>query len=405
VTEALHHSTQSGWRRIPPALLILGLGAVLIAGLFVLKPAPRTMPPQEVGPPQVAVIFAKPQAQALSVNSQGTVTPRREIDLVVQVAGKVRWVNEKFVSGGFFDAGEALLEVEAQDYRFALTRAQARVAEAEQLLATEKGRAYQAKREWRDLGNAEANELFLRTPQLAAAEANVAAAIADSDKAKLDLERTKVTVPFTGRVRETSVDLGQYVSPGSRVARVYDTSVAVIRLPLTDSQAALVELPLGFQGSDDNLGPAVLISGIIGGERYQWHGRITRTDASIDVNSRMYYAVAEVANPFVESADKVQVPLIIGLFVEAQINGREIADVITVPRRALFKNTQLYTLDDKNIVRMKNVRVLATTRDEAWIKGDIASGEAIVTSGQNFILPGLEVSPQPAHDMFAAKEQ
>lgn len=388
-------------RRIPPALLILALGVGVVAALFLLKPPPRTVAPREPGPPQVAVIHAEPEPQSLTVNSQGTVAPRREIDLVVEVAGKVRWTNEKFIAGGFFETGEALLEVESQDYQFALTRAQARVAEAEQVLATEKGRAYQAKREWRDLGNKEANDLFLRIPQLAAAEAGVAAAIADRDAAKLDLQRTKVTAPFTGRVRETSVDVGQYVSPGGRIARIYDTSVAVIRLPLTDRQAALVELPLGFHDGEDGPGPAVLISGVIGGERYQWHGRITRTDASIDVNSRMYYAVAEVNDPFVQSADNVQVPLIVGLFVEAQISGRQIADVITIPRRALFKNNQVYVLDDSNRVQLKNVRVLATTRDEAWIKGDISAGEAIVINGQNFILPGLEVSPQPAEEFFA----
>ena len=401
MTEPQDKSSTKARRRIPPALYILAAGLIAVAALFLLKPPPRTMPVAEPGPPQVAVIFAKPQAQALTVNSQGTVTPRREIDVVVQVAGKVQWVSEKFVDGGFFAAGEALLEVDAQDYRFALIRAEARVAEADQALATEKGRAYQAKREWRDLGNKEANDLFLRVPQLAAAEANLAAAVADRDKAKLDLARTKVSVPFSGRIRETLVDLGQYLAPGSRVARAYDTSVAEIRLPLTDRQAALVELPLGFQGARDNPGPAVLISGIIGGEHYQWHGRITRTDASIDTASRMYYAVAEVVDPFVQSPDKVQVPLIVGLFVEAQISGRKIADVITVPRRALFKNNQLYTLDNVNRVQMKSVRVLDTTRDEAWIKGDIAAGEAIVISGQNFVIPGLEVAPQPAQEFLA----
>lgn len=398
-------SATAAKKRLPPALFILAFGVVAVAALFLLKPVPQTRPSIEPGPPQVAVIYALPETQALTVSSQGSVTPRREIDLVVQVAGKVQWVNDKFVDGGFVEAGETLLRVEAQEYEFALVRAQARVAEAEQLLATEKGRARQAKREWRDLGNQEANDLFLRVPQLAAAEANLAAAVADRDKSKLDLARTKISVPFPGRVRETSVDLGQYVSPGSRIGRVYDTSLAEIRLPLTDRQAALVELPLGFQGNSENPGPAVKISGVIGGERYQWEGNITRTDASIDVNSRMYYAVAEVANPFVQSPDQVQVPLIVGLFVEAEISGREIADVITIPRRALFKNNQVYTLTSDNITQLKTVRVLDTTRDEAWIKGDIAENELIVISGQNFITPGMEVSPQPAQEFFAAQSR
>lgn len=402
---AANNLSASSKKRIPPVFIIMAAGIAAVAALFLLKPSPQTRPVIEPGPPQVAVIYAQPQSQALTVNSQGTVTPRREIDLVVQVAGTVKWVNETFVDGGFVAANEVLLEVDSQEYEFALIRAEARVAEAKQLLATEKGRARQAKREWRDLGNQDANDLFLRVPQLAAAEASLAAAKADRDKANLDVQRTKISVPFPGRVRETAVDLGQYVNPGSRVGRIYDTSVAEIRLPLTDRQVALLELPLGFQGDDENTGPVVKISGVIGGERYQWGGRITRTDASIDIDSRMYYAVAEVSEPTAQTSDNKDVPLIVGLFVDAEISGREIADVITVPRRAIFKNNQVYTLDQNNRTQLKTIRVLDTTRDEAWIKGDITENEMIVISGQNFITPGIEVSPEPAQAFFAAQNQ
>lgn len=392
---------QHGWDRTPKALLVLIVGCMAVAALLFLKPAPRTMDVPEPPPPQVAVVHAQPQTQALTVNSQGTVEPRREIDLVIQVSGQVRWVDDNFVNGGFFQKGDTLLEIDPRDYELALIRAEARVAEAAQLLATEKGRARQAEREWRDLGNEEANQLFLRKPQLAAAEAQLAAARADRDQARLDLERTQVTAPFTGRVREAAADVGQFVSPGARVARIYDSAVAEIRLPLSDKQAALVDLPLGFRGDAENPGPSVVISGVVGGERYKWQGHIVRTDASIDVNSRLYYAVAEVVDPFTEHPEQAEVPLVIGLYVNAQISGREIADVVTVPRRALFKNNQVYTLDAENRVRLKTVRVLLTDKDQAWIKGDLAAGESIVVGGQSFLVPGMTVSPQPAQEFVA----
>jgi RND family efflux transporter MFP subunit len=390
------------WKRVPVALVVLFFGGLAATGLLVLKPAPRTVTPPEAPPPQVAVVYADSQTQALRVDSQGTVEPRREIDLVAQVAGQVQSVHQNFVNGGFFEKGDVLLEIDDRDYQLALIRAEARVAEAAQLLATEKGRARQAEREWRDLGNAEANELFLRKPQLAAAEAQLQAARADRDKAKLDLERTKVTAPFSGRVREAAADLGQYVSPGSRVARIYDTAVAEIRLPLSDRQAALVDLPLGFRGNAENPGPAVVISGTIAGELYKWQGRIMRTDASIDVNNRFYYAVAEVEDPFVHHPDQAQVPLVVGLFVDAEIHGREIPGVVTVPRRALYKNNKIYTLDGDDRVQLETVRVLLTDDGQAWIKGDLVQGEAIVVGGQSFLVPGMKVSPHPAQESATA---
>jgi len=170
---------RSVWTKFPKPLLVLIVGIAAVAVLFMGKPGPRTMTPVEPAPPQVAVVYANPQTQSLKVDSQGSVAPRREIDLVVQVSGQVTKVNPGFVEGGFFKAGEPLLTIDDRDYQLALIRAKARVAEAAQLLATEKGRARQAQREWRDLGNDEANDLFLRKPQLAAAEAQLAAAEAD----------------------------------------------------------------------------------------------------------------------------------------------------------------------------------------------------------------------------------
>ncbi|MGQ9426940.1 efflux RND transporter periplasmic adaptor subunit [Gilvimarinus sp. F26214L] len=397
-----NQSTSTARRKLPLTLLVLLAGGLAVAALLTLRPAPRTVEPTEPPPPQVAVVYAEPDAQALSVDSQGTVEPRREIDLILQVAGTVQWVNEHFVEGGFFEEGETLLEVDPRDYELALIRAEARVAEAEQLLATERGRARQAEREWRDLGNEEANALFLRKPQLAAAEAQVAAAKADRDQARLDLERTRVRAPFSGRVRQAGVDRGQYVSPGTPAGRIYDISVAQIRLPLSDRQAALVDLPLGFRGDADNPGPAVLISGTIAGERYTWQGRIARTDASIDLNSRFYYAVAEVDNPFAPRPGATRTPLPVGLFVNARISGRELQDVVTVPRRALFKNDKVYTLDSENRVQLQTVHVLQSDPDQAWIKGDLVSGEAIVVGGQSFLIPGMVVAPQPAAE-FAGR--
>lgn len=376
-----------------PTVIVIAVGTIVIFGFLTLKPAPETVKPSPVPAPIVNVIEAQPKTETLVVISQGTVTPRTEIDLVVQVAGKIEKVQDNFVDGGFFQAGEPLLQIEPNDYQLAVIKAKARVADTEQILALEKGRARQARREWKDLGTTEANDLFLRKPQLAAAQAQLAAAEADLDMAKLNLQRTKVTVPFNGRIRTTNVDLGQYVTPGTPVAKVYDTARAEIRLPLTDRQVALVDLPLGFKTGQRSTAPSVLIKGTIGSKQYTWQGEIVRTDASLDTNSRLYYAVVEVSDPFIQHPEKNAVPLIVGLFVDAEINGKAIQDVIEIPRRALFKNSMIYSVSSDNRVQIKQVQVLSSNTNTAWIQGDIQAGERIIVGRQNFLSEGLQVSP------------
>jgi multidrug efflux pump subunit AcrA (membrane-fusion protein) len=134
------------------ALLLLLVGGAVSYALLVGKPRPGPETPPAYAPPVVDVVVAAPARQALSVETQGTVRPLREIKLVSQVGGRVEAVSQRFAVGGFFSAGEQLLKVEDIDYRFAIARAESQVAAARQRLAEERGRALQAKREWQGLG-------------------------------------------------------------------------------------------------------------------------------------------------------------------------------------------------------------------------------------------------------------
>lgn len=386
-------------------VIILVVGGVLTVAVATLKPDPQPHPPAAPAPLSVQVVHARPATQTLTVYSQGTVAPRREIDLVAEVSGRISAVDPHFVDGGFVVEGQPLITIDPRDYEVAVTRAEAQLADARQLLATEKGRSLQARREWRDLGNADANALFLREPQLAAAEAQARAAEANLEQARINLERTRVSVPFAGRIRQTKVDLGQYVTPGTPVAAVYDTAVAEIRLPLTDRQVALLDLPLTSAADRDRIvdrsGPEVTLLGTIAGRPHRWHGRITRTEASVDTRSRLYYAVAEVDDPFITHGnflhdDGTAAPLIVGMFVQAEIRGRPLANVVTLPHQALFKRDHIYTVDAQQRVQEKTVEVLHTDGQRAWIRGDLAQGEAIVIGRQSLLSEGLVVAPEVA---------
>lgn len=373
-------------------LLMLLIGIPIIIAVATLKPAPKPQPPEPDKVLEVAVIAATPKTWTLNVTSQGTVEPKREINLVAEISGRIVEASPKFVSGGAFAAGEQLIKIDDRDYRYALVRAKARVADARQVLATEQGRARQARREWRDLGNRQANDLFLRKPQLAAAKANLDAALADQSKAELDLKRTEITLPFAGRVRKTLVNLGQYVTPGTPIASAYDSSTAEIRLPLTERQAALINLPLGAQQGDT---AAVTISGSVAGQPHQWQGKLTRTDASLDTRSRLYYAIAEVEDPYHlqhHTGSPAQPPLIIGLFVDASIVGKPLDKVVRLPKRGLYQNNRLFTLTEDQTVVIKPATVLSSDAQHVWLRAELSAGEAVILEKQHYLKAGMKVN-------------
>lgn len=378
-------------------LMITCIGGVVIFLLFVARPQPTPKPPpEESSKIRVNVVPAQPQSRRLSVFAQGTVIPKRRIDLTAEVSGRVLAVDDDFVEGGFFEAEQVLVGLDERDYRAALLRAEARVAEAGQHLAEERGRNLQAEREWRDLGNETANNLFLRKPQLAAAEANLASAQGEVSVARRNLERTQVSVPFDGRIISTHVNPGQYVSAGSPLASVYDATVVEVRVALTDAQAALIDLPLTPTLGPDHAAPVpVTLSANVAGTEQQWPGRLVRTQAQVDPDSRMYYAVVEVSDPFAlrDEAGEARAPLLPGLFVQAEITGKSLESVMHLPRSALFGRNKLLVLDAEETVEERTVRVLRRAGDHIWVQGDLHEGTLISLEKHALTPVGTQVEP------------
>jgi RND family efflux transporter MFP subunit len=315
--------------------------------------------------------------------------------LVSQVGGRVEYVSPRFAAGGFFAADEPLLKLEEIDYQFAISRVESQVAAARQRVAEEEGRALQAGREWRDLGSEQANALFLRKPQLASAQAALKAAEADLAAARLDLARTAIAAPFNGRVSEKYVDLGQFITPGTAIATVYDTDVAQVRLPLTGRQVALLDLPLNYDNrvAANDAGAPVLLRAEFANRMWEWQGYVVRTDASIDENSRLVYAVAEVDKPFARAADSDRPPLSPGLFVEATISGRPVPGVALLPRSALRTDGGVMVVGEDQRVAVRPVDVLQSDADRVWVQG-LKAGERVIVRASALLLTGMEVTVQ-----------
>lgn len=365
-------------------IIIIGLAAIIPLGIIFSLVAAKPEPHRANAQPRPVAVFvdeAELQTVALTVESQGQARPRTQINLVPQVAGRITYVNPNFIEGGFFEAGETLVQIEDADYRLAVTRAAAQVAQAEQALARERAESELAASEWQALGQGEASALTLREPQMAEARAQLAAAEAALQSARLDLQRTRVSAPFSGRVRSKNADLGQYVGPGTNLGEVFSTDTVLVRLPLTDHQLGLLGVPVAYNAAADanDDGIRVTLTATLAGRQHTWEGRITRTDSAIDPQTRVLYAIAEVADPYGAAAEG-GAPLAVGLFVNARIEGREVENVSILPRSALRGEDSVYVAEVGGTLSVRTVEVIDSSPDRVVVSSGVRGGELVVTS-------------------------
>lgn len=371
--------------------IIIGFGALVIL-MGSLRPK---IEPKEVALAPPAVFFIKAEARqvTLDVIAQGEVRPRTDINLTAEVAGRIVKTSDEFVVGGAFEPGDLLVKIEDSDYRAALAGAKARMAQAEELLRREEAESDLAKKDYEALGrDGDASELTLRMPQLAQARAAYAAAKADYNAAELNLARTSIKAPFMGRVRERTAGVGQFISPGAPIGRIFSTDVAEIRLPLTDGDLAKLGLSLAFIEDAENPGPSVTLSGTFAGEFHEWKARIARTDGAIDPATRQISAIAVVDDPYGAGADE-GAPLPMGLFVDARIEGKPIESAIVLPRSALYGRDTVYVIGADAAIEARTVTVVSADKDTITIAGGVFDGERVVTSPLRGAKDGDKVTP------------
>ena len=326
----------------------------------------------------------------ISVQTQGEVRPKTEIDLIPQVSGRIVGVSGSFAEGAEFGPGETLIKIDDTNYKLAVVRARARVAEAQVAVQRELANAKIKKEHWLDKRTAgEPTAYALNKPQVMEAEAKLLSAEADLQEAKLNVSRTEISAPFLGRVREKSIGIGQYVSAGTRLGRVFSTETAEIRLPLTDSQMAELNLPMGFMADAFNA-PQVQFSAQVGSKQHTWSGRIVRTHASVDQQTRLIYAIAEVEDPYGLGADK-GMPMAVGMFVHADIAGVNSQSAMVLPRLALRNANKVYVISDENRLEIRTVEILSTSNDTVLVSAGVEVGDKVVTSTIPAAVDGMEV--------------
>lgn len=365
--------------------------AILAAGLLGLKvfgtkkkiPKGKNLIPPL---PVVEVVEIKTTPTILHIPGQGTVIPVQLARIIPEVAGKIVFISPSLVKGGHFSKGDTLLKIDPQDYRLAFASAKASLKEAQSNLLQIKETSKQAYFEWQ-LAHPEKEltppPLAIKLPQLQAARAALKAAQSEVEKARLNLSRTVIKAPFSGFIQEKNVDLGQYVTPTQNLATLYGEDEVEVQVPLSLATTQNLRLP-GFNMPTRTLGSLAIIRSE---ELHaQWTGRIVRSAAHVDEQTRMLDVYVRIKKPYQHTP-----PLAIGLFVDVEFKGPLLANACHIPASALHSNNTVWIVGPKNKIQIRRVSVAQRLPEQVLIANGLANGDRVITTPLAEVRTGLEV--------------
>lgn len=371
------------------ALLPVLILAVLLLIAWIIRANPPT-PPRSGGLQAaqltVGVMSVQPKDYQIEIASYGVIRAQIQTLLVSQVSGEITSVADKFDEGGYFKAGDVLLQLDPRDNQADVAIAAAALADAEQALAEEQARVEQARLDWARLGNeGEAPALVLRQPQLAAASARVASAEAGLTKARLDLERTTIRAPYEGRVLRQLVNLGQVVNLNTQLAEVFATEIAEVRLPIANNDLPFVDLPDDSPGQKNEI-QASIQSELLAGA--PWSATVVRTEGAIDETARQLHVLAHIKRPFDAAIGRA--PLKLGEYVTATIQGKMIKDALAIPMSTIYQGAFVYVVEEGAIQR-RSVEIAWSNGETALISAGLAQDELLVTTNLGQVTSGTRV--------------
>ncbi|PCH61821.1 MAG: hypothetical protein COC19_04115 [SAR86 cluster bacterium] len=379
-------------KRIIMPFAILAVSVVL-AVVLIRTPTVVEEASPETFPVTVRVTAAQLQSVQLHVESRGKVQAAKRANLAAAVAGAVEWISPTLEEGGYVEAGQVLLRLEASDYQTTLARSLASMQQAQ-------AEADHSLREYNRI-NGLAEQKLVSDSQLQDSlrssnvnKAKLADAQASFKQAELDLARVEIRSPFNAIVASKDVELGQYINKAQSFALLYAADVVEVRVPLAIKQLGYLDIPLAARGElPADIAPQVTLTGFYAGQQQQWMGTLVRTEATIDELSNSVQTIIRVTQPSTESVNSGQLPLPIGLFVQAKIAGKYIDEIIALPRKVIRNGNQVLVVDAENKMYYRTVEILRLEEDRVLISGGISPGERICISPIQAVVDGMSVQP------------
>ena len=378
--------------RILLPIVVLVAAVAAARALMLAKPEVAARPQAKRELP-VMVLRAQPAAHPIELQGLGEVKPVHRLVMQSEVTGRVIERSAALLPGGLLMRGEPLIRVDGRDHATVVAAQTAAVEQATAALVEERGRKQVAEYEWQtsaqQLGE-DARKFALRETHARSVEASVSSARSQLDKARRDLAKTQVKVPFDALVLDAGVELGQLVTPAAALATVvaidrYWVEVAVPVSQLVHFEIPGVNVAPGGKGS-----PARVLLDAGAGVVIERSGFVERLLGQVDAKGRMARLLVAVDDPLGLAAaraiaeapetakPRATLPLLLGSFVRVRIDGAPLLDTTELPRVALVDDDSVWLVVDDKLAR-REVEVAWRTADTVLVRG-LRAGEAVVTT-------------------------
>ncbi|MBN2342692.1 MAG: efflux RND transporter periplasmic adaptor subunit [Deltaproteobacteria bacterium] len=372
-------------------LIIVGIGvAALIQLKGKVKKAEHVEPQERVLMVETETVSL--QSLPMKVTASGSVRAAKQIVLTPEVTGRITYISPNLIPGSRFAAGELIARIDKRDYKLALEQQVGQVEQAKLNLTVEQSRGQVAKEEWALLTGGSPSQddnqasLALRKPYLEEARQAEQSARSGLDRAKLNLKKTVIKAPFDALVLEKGVDIGQVVGPSSQVVSLMGTEELWVDVSVPVEQLSSIQIP-GF--NSDTGSPATVIQKVGGDRSVLRTGTVIRLQGQLDSRNRTATLLVSVPNPF--DAKDGALPLLAGAYVEVEIHGDVMTDVVRIPRGALREGVYVWLATKDNRMKRRDVVVGWREPENVIVTSGLAGGDEIITSPVSFPLDGMRI--------------
>ena len=313
------------------------------------------------------------------------------VDVRARVSGFLDRVN--FTDGQHVKKGEVLFILDDRPFKIALSQATAEYSQAQASLKTAQDN-YKRVESLRESGALSIEEYDRRKQALAFAEASVALSQSHVDKAKLDLQFTRVTAPISGLVSRHMVNEGNLIDGGTSNATLLTTIVATspIYFYFTGSESDYLRyVRLARKGERGSMrSEALPVSIKLQDEAEFLH------DAKMDfVDNEIDNSTGTIeSRAILENKDQLLEP---GMFGKARLMGSAEHEALMISDDVIGTNQSLrfvYVLDNNNTVSVKNVKLGPLHSNGLRIvREGLTKEDKLIVNNIQKIRPGMVISP------------